>query len=156
MKTTAPFFVLIFFAIHFTSCDSRRVYEENKEIPDAVWDADNKIAFEFEVPDTVSVYNTYINVRNASQYPYSNLFLFITATFPDGTVSKDTVDCILQDDAGNWLGDGLGDLWDNQIVFKPAVRFPKAGKYKIEFEQAMRQPKLPMIMDVGFRLEKAK
>jgi gliding motility-associated lipoprotein GldH len=142
--------------LFFTACDSRRVFDENKEIPDAVWNANQKIAFEFEVPDTTTVFNTYINVRNASQYPYSNLYLFVTATFPNGTVSKDTVNCILQDENGHWLGDGLGDLWDNRILFKPMVRFPQAGKYKIEFEQAMRQQQLPMIMDVGFRLEKAK
>lgn len=139
----------------FTSCDSNRVYEENKPIPEAMWSSKNKVAFEFEIPDTTVVHNVYINVRNASQYAFNNLYLFITTTYPDGKTSIDTVNCFLQDNSGKWLGNGVGDLWDNRLLFKPSVKFPKKGKYKIEYEQAMRPDPLPSITDVGLRVEKA-
>lgn len=141
-------------ALLFSACDSKRLYEENKEIPDGLWAASNKIDFHFTIPDSVTYYNVFINVRNASQYAYSNLYLFLTTTYPDGTTSKDTVNCLLQDPSGKWLGQGLGDLWDNRLFFKSTVKFRKPGDYKVEYEQAMRVDPLPMIMDVGLRVER--
>ena len=145
-----PYFLFMF----FTSCDSKRVFEENIAISDAVWDIDEKITFEIEVKDTITSHNFYINVRNTGAYPYSNIFIFINSTFPDGGKARDTVECTLADASGRWLGDGSGDIFDNQILFKKGVRFPHSGKYIFEYEQAMRMEHLPFIMDVGMRIEK--
>ena len=80
--------------------------------------------------------------------------MFLETEFPNKTLSRDTVECILADDAGKWLGDGSGDIWDNRILFKKGVRFRQAGKYIFSLEQAIRVQNLPMIMDVGMRIEK--
>jgi gliding motility-associated lipoprotein GldH len=137
------------------SCDPRRVFDDTKTLPDNVWDRANKIAFNVTITDTVSAHNMFINVRNAEGYPYSNLQLFIHSKFPNGQLHTDTLECQLADANGKWLGDGLGDLYDNQILFKRNVRFRQSGTYTFELEQAMRLEKLPLIMDVGIRIEKA-
>ena len=138
-----------------TSCDPARVYEENKDIPDNTWKQNTPIEFNVDINDTVSYHNMYVNVRNASGYNYSNLFLFIKTKLPKGEVTIDTLECTLADASGKWLGDGLGDIWDNQILFKKNIRFPQSGSYKFEVEQAMRIDPLTSIMDVGLRIEKA-
>ena len=148
-------FLLIISALFLSSCDKNRVFEENKEIPDNLWKVENKIKFEVDVKDTIHPHNFYINVRNSDGFPYRNIFLFITTDFPNGKKAIDTLDCILADENGKWLGDGLGDIFDNQIPFKKRVRFPLTGKYSITIEQGMRVPELPLIMDVGIRIEKA-
>ena len=53
--------------------------------------------------------------------------------------------------AGKWNG----DIYDNQIPFKRNVKFPAAGKYMFEIQQGMRIDNIPLIMDVGLRIEKA-
>jgi gliding motility-associated lipoprotein GldH len=136
------------------SCDSKRVYEQNYDIPDYIWDQKNPIYFEVPITDTISLHNVYINIRNTSGYGYSNIYLFLDTKYPNNTISRDTIECILADPAGKWLGDGSGDIWDNQILFKKNVRFKQIGTYKFRYEQAMRMSKLPMIMDVGLRIEK--
>ena len=138
----------------FTSCDPNRVFEENKDIPKYIWISGDKKEFSIPISDTVSPHNIFINVRNSDDYKFSNIYLFITTTFPDGKISKDTLECILADDRGHWLGDGLGDIWDNQIPFKKNVRFPSKGNYTIALEQAMRPDEIREIMDVGVRVEK--
>jgi|JI10StandDraft_1071094.scaffolds.fasta_scaffold117386_2 gliding motility-associated lipoprotein GldH len=138
----------------FASCDSKRVYEQNIDIPDYIWDKENAVYFDVPIIDTVSLHNVYINIRNASGYGYSNIYLFLDTKYPNNTISRDTIECILADPSGKWLGDGSGDIWDNQILFKKNVRFKQVGTYKFRYEQAMRMPKLPMIMDVGLRIEK--
>ena len=71
-------------------------------------------------------------------------------------MSNDTLECILADEKGKWLGTGIGDIYDNQIPFKKNVLFPKKGKYKFEIEQGMRTDIVPLIMDIGLRIEKTK
>lgn len=138
----------------FSACDSKRIYENNIPIPGNVWDASHKVKFETQITDTVSGNNVFINIRHAGFYPYSNLFIFVNTTFPNGKTMRDTVECPLADQHGKWLGKGLGDIWDTRILFKRNVRFSQSGTYIFEYEQAMRTEKLPGIMDVGFRIEK--
>lgn len=139
----------------FASCDSGRIYEKNIRIPDGIWLKDQPVHFDFLVEDTLSSYNLYVNVRNTSLYPFSNLYLFITTTAPSGHFRKDTVEIILADEKGKWLGSGLGDIWDLQQIFKQNVRFAQRGRYHFEYEQAMRPERLPFILDVGLRVEEA-
>src|SRR5947207_1785656 len=117
--------VIVLFAIllvALTSCDKKRIYEKNTEIQDMSWDKNNILKFDVDITDTVTPSNIYINVRNASQYPFSNLFLFLDTKIPDGRVARDTVEVTLADEKG-WLGDGAGDIWDNRILFKKNFRF---------------------------------
>jgi gliding motility-associated lipoprotein GldH len=141
--------------VAFASCDSARVYEENKELPDNVWNVDNVVRLEVDITDTTAPTNFYVNVRNAEGYPYSNIYLFIKTKFPNGQESNDTLECVLADEKGQWLGNGMGDIYDNQIPFKRNVRFPVSGKYTFELQHGMRIKDLPLIMDVGLRIEKA-
>ncbi len=92
-------------------------------------------------------------------YPYANLYMFVTTHFPNGEMHRDTVECVLADNSG-WLGSGLGDIWDNQILYRRGIRIPIPGKYVFSYEQAQRSGEhafienLPFIMDVGLRIEK--
>ena len=148
------FAVAVFFLL-FSACDPNRVFEENTDIPEFSWDSKNKLSFEVNIDDTVSLHNLYVNVRHASHYPYANLYIFIVIKFPNGKLAKDTMECIFADQAGQWRGEGMGDIWDNQILWKPNIKFPIAGKYTFEYEHAMRPEQVPFIMDVGLRVEKA-
>ena len=141
--------------IILSSCDPNLVYEKNIRIPDGIWYRDNIVHFEVVVDDTISSHNLFVNVRNTSLYPMSNLYLFIETTAPSGHSVRDTVEVILADQKGRWLGSGLGDIWDLQQLYKQNVRFAQRGKYSFEYMQAMRTEKLPFILDVGLRVEKA-
>lgn len=149
---------LIFLALagisFLSSCDRNRLYEQFVEIPDYSWNNKNLINFKFDIEDTINLHNVYIHVRHASAYPYKNLWLFVKSSSPNGQVQIDTLECNLASDAGKWLGDGSGDIWDLKIPWKMNVRFPYKGRYSVEYEQAMRVDLLPGIMEVGLRVEK--
>ncbi len=141
--------------LFFSSCDNKRIFEKNQEIPESGWSSNHPVRFDVDIKDPSMPTNFYINVRNAEGYPYGNLFLFIHTKFPNGKVSNDTLECILADEKGKWIGSGIGDIYDNQIPFKKNVQFPLAGVYSFEIEQGMRVETIPLIMDVGLRIEKA-
>ena len=149
------FFLLILVGAAFAGCDPSRLFEENKKIEKNEWDQRASLVFRVPITDTVTSYNVYINVRNAGFYKFSNLYLFINTSFPGGQIQRDTLECTLAAPDGQWLGEGLGDIWDNRILFKQNVRFPQTGEYTFELIQAMRINPLPGIMDAGIRIEKS-
>ncbi len=148
-------YLLSFLSATIISCDANRVFDENKQIEKAIWSQEEPLVFLVSITDTVSAHNVYLNVRNAGMYPFSNLFLFINTRFPQGQIDRDTAEVTLATPDGKWLGDGLGDIYDNRILFHRNVRFPQAGEYRFEIFQAMRVNPLPGIMDAGIRIEKA-
>ena len=148
--------VLLGLTCTFTACFlESAMFDENQKIAENNWKQNDIKHFVVEINDSVSPHDLFFNVRNAGGYPYSNLFLFLKTTLPDGSFSLDTAECTLADPSGKWLGSGLGDIFDNRILFRKKFVFPRKGKYSFDIQQAMRIDPLPMIMDVGIRIEKS-
>jgi len=145
---------LPFFFLTLVSCDSRRVFEENRAIGNGKWKTKEKICFEVSIKDTSIAYNVYLNVRNVMDFPYSNLFLFLQTSFPDGRIARDTLECMLADFDGRWLGSGIGSVKFNKFLLQKGVYFHEKGIYRFELEQAMRVNELNGIMDIGLRIER--
>lgn len=144
-------------AIAFSSCGDEFVYQSNMPIEGGVWEAKQAANFEFDIQDTVSLHDFFIDIRNGEQYEFSNLFVFIEMEFPNGKLAVDTLECPMADGLGNWYGkSGLGDLYDNRIIYKSRKQFPMSGHYKISIHQAMRAAQVEGIYDIGFRLAKTK
>lgn len=146
--------LLLILLLALSSCDSKRVFEENKAIEKRSWKATNRLEFSVSINDITVPYNMYLNIRNGMDYPYSNIYLFLKTTFPDGKFSRDTIECKLADYDGRWLGSGIGSVKFNKFLFQKGVYFPQKGKYNFEFEQAMRVNVLNGITDLGLRIER--
>jgi gliding motility-associated lipoprotein GldH len=138
--------------IFLAGCDSNTLYDDTKPIPGGVWNEKNTITFKVPVTDTVNIHKFYLGVRHTTGYRFANLFLFINTTFPDGKNARDTVECILADRSGKWLGKGITDMRDNQVLLRRGLKFPQAGTYVFEIEQAMREQELEGISDIGLRI----
>ncbi len=145
---------LIIVATILFACDRNKVYEEYIEIDNNIWDNENIVNFKFNIEDTTQLYNIYINVRHSGTYQFNNLWMFVKSSAPNGETRTDTVECIFVNAENQWIGEGLGGIWDVRIPWKKNVRFTPKGEYQVSFEQAMRIDKLPNIMDVGLRVEK--
>jgi len=144
--------LIIFLSLFLVSCDNQLVFEKNKSLPNRTWNKDYILKFNVPVEDTLSAYNFYINLRNSSDYGFCNLQLFLRTLYPDGTDSKDTIECIIARADGKWLGKGR-NIIDNKILLRRNIRFRKAGIYSFEFNQAMRVDNLTGVEDFGIRIE---
>lgn len=138
----------------FASCDTTKFFDQSVSIPNDKWPAGQEMVFKVEIEDTVSAYRFYINVRNSTSYRYSNIYFFLTTEFPGGGMSRDTIECVLADKNGDWLGRGTGRYRDNRIFIRENIRFPMKGTYNIRLNQAMREEELKGISEAGIRLEK--
>ena len=154
-------FSVLFLAVglvSISSCDRNRVFDEYKSL--SGWNKDSLVRFELENIDSSRVYDLFINIRNNSEYQYSNLFLITEIKFPQGKVISDTLEYEMTRPNGEWLGTGFGDVKENKLWYKENVKFDEPGKYKVTIQQAMRKngevdgiQELEGITDVGFRIE---
>ena len=154
MQSKAYIYIVVIVLLLLSSCSDNSIYDHNEQVSKP-WTADQKAEFVFEIQDTLSAFDYFINIRNTTDYKYSNLYLFIRTDFPDGRYSVDTAEIFLADINGNWLGNGYGEIKDSQILFRKKGRFPMKGNYKITFEQAMRDDQLMGIDAVGIRINKS-
>ncbi|MCU0361650.1 MAG: gliding motility lipoprotein GldH [Bacteroidia bacterium] len=137
------------------SCNNNVVYREYHAFEENQWYAKDKAVFELDINDTQSLNTISLMVRHADGYMFSNIYLFVTTTYPDGNVKTDTMEVMLASSKGEWQGDGAGDIFDLKVPIKKNVRFPLSGHYKFEFTQAMQADPLPLIMDFGFEIKKS-
>jgi gliding motility-associated lipoprotein GldH len=142
-------------------CSEPPVFQADMPVPGEVWGRTFKPTFAFDIADTVSRHDLYIDVRHTGDYAYSDLFLFVDLEGPGGRSVRDTVECLLADPTGNWYGRGTGFILarrtlDAKILYKLGNRFPASGRYSITLEQAMRTEDLAGVIDVGVSVERSK
>lgn len=147
--------LLLFSSLFLFACGSGSIVQDKFTVPNSEWKFDQVFTSQMPVKDTINPYNFYLNIRNGGDYPYSNLHIFVTTTFPNGKKAIDTVNCELADKNGRWLGKGLGDILDNRIMFRYHRIFPMSGLYQISLRHAMRDSIVPAILNLGISVEKA-
>ena len=146
------FFFLMLFAAIAVSCRHHTFYQKMDTISNETWNENDTLVYECKISDSLQFYKLFIDVRNTTDYPYQNLWIFFTTQFPDSTVFTDTLNCILSDVYGRWTGKGTGKI-KNHFIFKPQVRFPQKGNYVFKIQQAMRDVDLHGITNIGITLQ---
>ena len=150
-------FVLLFFLV--ISCDKKRVFDQYKSVGDA-WHKDSIVTFDLPKLEPKKAFNMYVNIRDNDNYPFNNIFLFVSLEQPNRKVKVDTLEYLMANPDGTLLGDGFSDIKENKLFYKSKVTFDQKGLYKIHIKQAVRQTgkiegvvALAGISDVGFRIE---
>ncbi len=136
-----------------SSCDPARIIDENKDMPEQYWHYKNRPSFDVNIADTNKTYNVYLNLRVGNDYQFCNLFVKVHQLSPGKAESSERKEIQLIDESGNWLGKGLGDLYDFQAPIYTQIRFREKGIYRFELEQNMRVDTLRNIYAAGLRIE---
>ena len=144
-----------FLALLLTACDGSVFYDESRAVNEHGWSPADSVAFDVTVDDTLRMFNFLVEVRNSISYPYSNTFLFVHTTFPDGSVAQDTLEYPLADVSGRWMGRRIGRYVDTRYYFRRNVRFPMQGDYRFTLTNGMRDSAIAGLKDIGFRIEYA-
>ncbi|MCF8453955.1 MAG: gliding motility lipoprotein GldH [Pedobacter sp.] len=149
------FLFVVLLAMVLASCqDHSAIVDTNIELDKHNWSYTEKVKIPLNIESEDIPCNLYLNLRHTSDYKYSNIFLLIHITGPDGKKSTERREFKLALPDGEWLGSGSGNLYSYQILFKENFKFPLKGKYIIELEQNMRDNPLDHITDAGIRVER--
>lgn len=144
--------ILLVLLTAFFSCNTGDVYHTFNHIPERGWDKRVIERFSPAIEDTVSLYNIDLSLRYTNDYNYRNLWLFISCEAETGEQFADTLNCILADEYGKWLGSGWGASFQQTVSYKKNFRFPRKGKYTLSVQQGMRDDVIPGITEVGIKI----
>ncbi len=148
------FFLLSVILLLLISCNKNDVYMQYSQVQNGEWHKDSLFSFDIDVAETSITYNLYVNIRNRSEYPYQNLWLFVKTIQPDSIVTRDTIEFYLADNNGKWLGTGVGAAYEMPVLYRQNLQFSQKGIYNFNVIHGMRDTVLKGINDVGMRLEK--
>ena len=158
-RNSFSIFLLSFFLMF--SCNDKTDFNLYKSIDTEGWKANEKVSFEFDIKDTILPKNVFINIRNNSEYEFSNLYVITELIFPNKTMVIDTLQYEMADETGMFIGDGFTEIKENKLFYKEKKKFPVSGKYIFNVRHAMRKNGainpiefLKGIQDVGFSIEK--
>jgi len=139
-------------AVVTLSCDNSTWYSGNYRLDDEKWSMYDPAKYTCSIEDTVRTYDIEFSLRTSTDYPYRNMYLFIVTSFPSGTMVTDTLNAMVADEKGRWMGKGAGDLRELTIPYKSNVYFPEKGEYHFRVIHGMRDTVLKGVYDVGMKI----
>jgi gliding motility-associated lipoprotein GldH len=122
---------------------------------DNTWNLSNVPDFSVVINDTAQLSDIFFTIRNGSDYPFRNIFLFVTVYSPDGKSITDTLEYFLANEKGDWYGKGVGDIHELNLPYRTNVFFPERGTYLFYIQHGMRIGDLQGIYDFGLNIEKS-
>ena len=155
MKSMLRLILISSVIVFFTACGGA-LYDKMKPINAEAWDMKDPVKFDIDIKDTKTPYDFYITLRHNTTYTYSNLYLFVSTTTPNDSTKQDTLQFILADESGEWLGKGKGKFRSYEFLTGKSYVFTDPGLYSFEFRQAMRDTVLHGISDIGIRIVPSK
>ncbi len=152
MKILRNFIFLILINMGLQACDNNVLVDNFDHIPNQNWTYIKPIKAVVNITDSTKKYNIYINFRHNADYKYANIWLRFHLLGPKlkDEPLRQEFQLALQD--GEWLGNGSGNLYSYQLIYKENYKFPTNGKYTIVVEQNMRDNPLKNVSDAGIRV----
>lgn len=142
------FYFILFSAILISSCREPSVFREYKKMDNMVWQRFDVPVFDVAV-EQGDLLDFYLHLRHHTGFPYDKLYVNITFNSPDGDSRSNDYDFELKDEKGNWLADGMGDMWDIEIPIRKEMLFNKKGICKVRVENKYPKYDTPGIFEIG-------
>lgn len=146
------FMGVLLVAVILTSCGPEYVYEKAYQIDDSGWSYDDTLVFDFEVVDTVTIYNLYLDLTYSTQYPNQNVYVRIHTSFPSGERLAEEVSLELSE-KGQWQGDCNQQRCRQRIPLQTDAFFNQIGPHRFVLEQFMRRNPVTGLEQIALRIE---
>lgn len=147
------FFVLSSLLIILSSCGEQAYYDDVYSFEDEQWHKSDTAEFIVPVEDTTNRFKFSISLRTTTAYEYSNLWIYILSSAPDGSTSKVAQKLPLARPDGSWIGNESGTVVQTEVSFA-AKHFPLKGEYTFQLLNATQQESIDHVLDVGLRIKK--
>jgi len=136
------------------SCNRDIMFADNRKMTANKWPLDVTPSFIVNSEDTAGLYDISFYIRTGNEYPFRNIWLFVTATSPSGRMLTDTLEYMLADIKGKRYGDGFGNIRDLSLAYRKGIFFPETGSYTFTIRHGMRTEVLPGVYDFGIIVRK--
>ncbi|MFM2387604.1 MAG: hypothetical protein RL660_2361 [Bacteroidota bacterium] len=121
------------------------------------WQNSDEKVFEFYISDTSQRYNWLLMLQHTYDYNFSNIWLNVSTTLPNGKVLVQKQEVPLAFNDGRWMGRSVGGVCTQELNLGPngeALKFDQVGLYKVKYKHIMRENPLMDVQQVGMALER--
>lgn len=150
--------ILAILILTLIACVKGATYEKNHAFPNHSWKTNEEVTFEFDILDTTKNYQLFLMMRHTEAYPFSNIWLRVRTTLPNGQeLPVRNTEIPLAETSGKWLGRGMNEIWEHKMPLTrngAPMHFNQIGRYKMSFRQIMRRNPLPEVMSIGLHVER--
>mgnify|MGYP006092300485 CR=1 FL=1 len=160
MKTTGSLFFLLTFLL-IQSCSDQNLikpYEFSNG-----WKTNEVVEFDFKAQDHSSNKNLYLTLRHNKNYAFANIFLITTIKFENDSIQTDTLEYVLSQKNGKWLGEKKLSIVEHTLVYKKNLKLVKDSTYTVTVSNSMRLineispiQNLENVLDLGLLMESVK
>lgn len=151
-----PFLAIFSLLLLLYGCNKDVLFTDSVNIPQEVWSLDFVPEFRTDISDTISICDVLLTIRTGTSYPYRNIWFFVNTVSPSGKSITDTLQYMLADEKGKWLGKGFGDIHEIDLPFRKGVFFREKGNYTFRVRHGMRDENLNGVYDLGLKITKIK
>ena len=134
------------------SCGPDVVFDQSYDVPEAHWTYADTLDFELEVTDTLAIFDLFLNLSHAVDFPNQNLYVQLYTQFPNQERMQKLVSLELADKAGDWYGRCGSEWCELSIPIQEDAFFNLPGAYRITLEQFSRTDTLAGIRRLGIQL----
>ena len=147
-------YVLALFSalLSLSSCGDTAIYDNAHNFENRVWSVGDTARFSVDVTDTLQAYDFVITLRNTTRYPWSNLWVHIASTAPDGVTSKVAQRIQIARPDGSWIGRVSGTIVESKLHYRTTT-FPLPGTYTFAISQATQEEQIDEVLDISLRIE---
>ncbi len=139
------FFCLLMFSY---SCQKNYAFSQSQLIPEGVWTYQNILKYEFDIPDTESLYDLYLEIDYLTSFPYQNVYVNIFTGQNPMEMKETQLSLDLSNKLGIWKGDCTEERCTYLMPLQKSIFFQKTGKQLLWIEQYSRDEQLRGIQSV--------
>lgn len=155
MNVKANIVLLLFAAFVISSCTETPTYEKSYAFDNKEWAQNVKPSFTINIKDIEKEYDFILTLRTTTDYKYSNLWIYLNTTTPDGKKSREPFEIKTTNPDGSWIGKKTGTIVEHSLYFKRR-KLPAKGKYVFVIEQGITDSKVNQVLDLGLQVLEVK
>jgi gliding motility-associated lipoprotein GldH len=107
------------------SCSNKQTTEQYRVFSEQKWNTDSIVVFSLNNKDSITPQDIVLKIRHSTEYKFQNLYVF---TLFRG--SLDTVEIVLSEKNGKWLGKGFGDAREIDVILRKNIFLETNSKNK--------------------------
>ncbi len=147
--------IILILALGLFSCNENRIYSDHVTPPGELeWNKEDVITFDVKIIDVSSKNDIKLAFRHATGYAYPFCDVVVKETKPSGESTEERYQIRVMDDEG-YVGEGAGDIYDIEEIWRSGHVFPEIGTYQYEIRHEMPDDKIHMVMEVGMIIDKS-
>lgn len=152
MRTRLDLIIFCATILLFTGCEEAPTYEKTYAFENHEWQQKVKPSFTVDIKDVEKEYDFILTLRTTTEYKYSNLWIYMNTTTPDGQKAREPFEIKITNPDGSWVGKKTGTVVEHSLYFRRR-KMPLKGKYVFVLEQGITNSKVDEVLDIGLMVQ---